>query len=122
MIARGVAYGLTAFLLGALFGPLREVVLAPRFGPALAVAIELPVVLAACWWLAGSLAAPLLGPRPRIGMGLVGLAMLVALDLALALALRGWRVADWLAHFGTARGALTLLGYGAFASFPLMRR
>lgn len=106
--------------MGALLGPLRQFLLVPAVGEAVAVAIELPLVLAACWWLAGQLAAGT-QVRARWGMGLVGLLVLVALDLALGLWVRGGGLAGWAGRFATPPGLLTALGYAVFAALPRLR-
>ncbi|MBX9729466.1 MAG: hypothetical protein K2X31_11205, partial [Sphingopyxis sp.] len=55
-LGSGVFYGLFAFMLGFVLGTARVLLLAPTVGPTLAVLIELPLMLAACWWWSGRIA------------------------------------------------------------------
>jgi hypothetical protein len=50
----GLRYGAIAFLMGAAFGPVRELLLAPLLGGLPAAVIEALVLAPAFWWLARS--------------------------------------------------------------------
>lgn len=91
MMKPGLLYGGLAFLAGAVLGPLRELVLAPRIGgppAALAEAAAMAVLL----WLAARRAMALLVPpvpwRRRAAMAGVALLVVVALDVLLGVALQ----------------------------------
>jgi hypothetical protein len=89
MIAAGLLYGALAFAAGALLGPLRELVLAPRLGAALAALAELPAMALLLWLAARHAVArlPAAPPRARAGVAATGLAVVVACELALGAAL-----------------------------------
>jgi hypothetical protein len=58
----GAFYALIVFLIGFIFGTLRVLLLAPRFGETAAVILETPVMLAASWfvcrWCVGRVDVP----------------------------------------------------------------
>jgi hypothetical protein len=70
----GALYGLLGFLLGAVLGPLRELLLAPAMGGVPAAALE-AALIAPGLWLIGSYAvrpiASVVGWQPRLAMALV---------------------------------------------------
>ncbi|MBD3765451.1 MAG: hypothetical protein IE927_12185, partial [Rhodobacterales bacterium] len=53
LLPPALAYAGSAFALGCVLGVLRLTLVAPRLGEVAAVALELPVMLAASWGLAG---------------------------------------------------------------------
>ncbi|MCX8133005.1 MAG: hypothetical protein N3D18_03465 [Roseococcus sp.] len=116
-----LAYTALAFALGVLLGPLREFVLAPRIGRLSALMMELPVMLAFCWWLAPRVMRRLPPGLARLRAGLAALGFLLLLEFTLGQALRGFTLNEWAAQFGTREGALTLIGYIAFALIPWLR-
>jgi hypothetical protein len=116
-----LSYTLLAFALGFLLGPLREFVLAPRFGRVPALLVELPVMLGFCWWLAPRVMRRVAPGLARLRAGLAALGFLLLLEFALGQLLRGFTLAEWAAHFRSREGALTLLGYGMFALIPWVR-
>lgn len=116
-----LVYVFLAFALGFLLGPLREFLLAPALGRVAALAVELPVMLGFCWWLAPRAARGVPRGAARLRMGFAALAMLLALEFGVGMALRGFTLAEWLGHFATAEGALTLFAYTLFALLPWAR-
>ncbi|MBV1799757.1 hypothetical protein [Siccirubricoccus sp. G192] len=118
----GLAYAALALAAGWVLGPFREFLLVPRIGPGAAVLVEAPLMLLACLlaarWAATRLAVPA-RPGPRARMGLTAL-LLLAAELAGSWALRGLAPRAWLARFGTAEGAVSLLLFGLFAALPLL--
>jgi hypothetical protein len=119
---RGAAvYVFIAFALGFVLGPLREFVLAPALGRVAALLVELPIMLGFCWWLAPRAAKGVAPGAARLRMGFAALAILLALEFVVGMALRGFTLGEWLAHFGTAEGALTMGAYVIFALLPWLR-
>lgn len=115
------AYVLPVFAVAFVLGALRVTLLAPITGAFLAVAIEVPVVLALSWWVAGYV----LGPKPfsvrdRLGIGALAFALLMLAELATATAF-GQTPAMFLAAMTTPPGALGLAGQIGFGLIPALR-
>lgn len=117
-----LTYTALAFALGFLLGPLREFVLAPRFGRLPALLMELPLLLGFCWWLAPRVMRRVAPGLARLRAGLAALGFLLLLEFALGQLLRGFTLSEWTAHFRSREGALTLIGYAVFAVIPWVRR
>jgi hypothetical protein len=121
--AAGAAWFAVMFALGFLLGPLREVVLAPRFGPVVAILIEAVPMVAAMVLLAPWVARRFRVPRDagsRLVMGGLGLLLLVAAETGLDALLRG-RVM-WAERFTTPDGLIGLALLLLFGVMPLLRR
>jgi hypothetical protein len=121
-VVAGVAYFAAVFAAGVVLGILRNTVVAPATGRLAAVAIELPLILsvsaAACAVLVRRLAVPA-APAPRLVMGAVAFALLMAAELALSVFLVGRSPAAHLALYGRADQLLGLAGQIVFALMPL---
>lgn len=119
----GLRYALYVFALGFLLGTLRILVLAPRLGPDLAVLAELPLMLAAAWWLSGRALRqiPVAPGVPRLHMGAVYLALLLGLEALLAAAM-GTPPARFLAGLATPVGAAGLAAQALTALYPRLQR
>ncbi len=107
----GLTYGGLAFLAGAVLGPLRELLLAPRIG-GLPAAIAEAVAMAWLLWLAARHAMAGL-PRPipwrrRAVVALFGLLVVLGLDIALGLALQASGLAAGRAPRSLAEQAIML--------------
>lgn len=121
----GVAYGAALFAAGFVLGVARVLLVAPALGPVAAVVLELPVMLALAWGLAGVLARRFAVPgqgADRLAMGLVGFAVLMVCEVGLGLWGFGRSWAEVRAGFGSPEGALGLAGQALVAAMPLMRR
>ncbi len=130
MSARGRIIGAAAlyvaivFLAGFGFGIVRTLLVAPHIGALAAVALELPLLLAVSYLVAG--------PTMRrfqirldgeaLAMGALAFILLMATEFAFAALLAGIPPAAYLASFATAPGALGLAGQILFALVPLARR
>ena len=75
-VKAALAYVLPVFALAFAFGVLRVTLIAPRTGPLPAVALELPLVLALSWAVAGRVLARWPDSR-REGLGLIAFAFAV---------------------------------------------
>lgn len=117
-----LAYWLGVFALGFVLGTLRTLWLEPALGQLPAVALELPVMLAASWWWSGRVLARWPQPTRRValGAGALAFALLLASEWTLAMAL-GQTGAEWLAALARPAGALGLAGQVLFALFPAAR-
>lgn len=102
-------------------GVLRVLVLAPALGPLAAVAVEVPVVLALSWEVAGRVLRrwPLALPG-RVAMGGLAFALLMGAEAGLALA-PGQTLAGFVAAMATPAGAVGLAGQIGFAILPALR-
>lgn len=122
MIRAALAYFLPVFALAFGLGVLRVLVVAPLTSPLLAVAAELPLILAASWLVAGRVLDrwPLALPG-RIAMGATAFAFLMLAELALAATL-GPGPRQFLADMAQPQGLLGLAGQLAFAAIPALRQ
>ena len=123
-IGAGAAYFALIFALGLVLGTVRTLVLEPRLGAPGAVLLELPVMLAASWfvcgWLVRRLSVPA-RPLPRLAMGSVAFLILMAAELGLSLYAVGGSVTRHFVGYAEPARALGLAGQIAFASFPSVR-
>jgi hypothetical protein len=116
----GAAYGLSGFGLGFAFGIVRTLVVAPLVGPFAAVAIETPLMLAACAPLARLCVRrwAVSTPRRALAMGLAAFAALMLCEVLMALIL-GQTVRVWVSGLARPEGILGLAGQIVFALLPL---
>lgn len=118
------AYVAVVFAVGFVLGALRVTLIAPRVGALTAVAIELPLILAASWFVCGWVLRRWAVPwaiSPRAAMGVAALALLMVTEFALAMGL-GQGAGDYVGALATPAGATGLAGQIAFAAMPLVRR
>jgi hypothetical protein len=123
--AAGAAWFGVMFALGFLLGPIRILVLEPRFGLTGAVLIEAVPMLLAMALLAPRVARWLRVPgsaSARLGMGAIGLVLLVLAETGLGAALGRGGAARWLERPFTADGQVYLALLAAFALMPWLRR
>lgn len=120
-LATGVRYFLIVFAIGFALGTVRTLVVAPRLGDLAAVALELPLMLAAAWWVCGRLVRHLpRGIAPRAVMGGSAFVLLMATEFAMSLWLFGRSPATYAASLVSTAGLLGLAGQIAFAALPLI--
>lgn len=106
-----------------MIGTLRVLVVEPRLGATISVAIELPFMLLASWLVARRLVAgfDLSGPRSKLVMGATGLVLLLVAETVLGIAF-GQPLSDQFATYSTLRGLLNLVGQLGFAAMPMLVR
>jgi hypothetical protein len=118
----GAFYFAAVFALGFALGTLRVGVLEPRFGRLAALALELPVMLAASWVACRALVARLRIPpaaADRLVMGGTAFALLMGAELLVGMLAFDRTFAS---HLATYREPLVLVGLAGqvlFALFPL---
>lgn len=121
-VKAGIAYGLAVFAIGCVLGAIRVLLLAPRVGPTMAVSAEVPIILMASWFLC-SLLMRRLGVGAEIGarivVGAVAFAVLMSLEVALAVGLFHRPIGGYLAGLRSLAGAIGLAAQVCFATFPL---
>ena len=120
LVPAALAYVLPVFAVAFVLGALRVTFIAPRLGPLAAVALEVPLVLALSWLVAGRVLRrwPL---TPRLGMALLSFLILMLLELATALAF-GQTPGQFVTAMATPPGALGLAGQTGFGLIPLVRQ
>lgn len=121
----GLAYFFAAFAVGFVLGAFRTIVLVPRIGETLAVMAELPVILAASWWMCKAIVRKVSVPRrtrSRLAMGAVAFGLLMAAEAALSMWGFGMSPAEFMSRHLTAHGLIGLAGQVVFALFPLVQR
>jgi hypothetical protein len=123
IIKAGAVYFLLLFALGWVLGPVRELVLAPRVGRAVALLVEAPVMIAAMalaarWVVRRFAFAP--DPIPRAGIGATALVLLLAFELAGVRWVRELSLAEYLATFDWIGGAVTVATFLLFAAMPAL--
>jgi hypothetical protein len=82
----GVLYGGLAFAAGAVLGPLRELVLAPRIGGLPAALVEAAAMALLLWRAADRVTRGNEAPRQRAAVAMLGLIVVLLLEALLALA------------------------------------
>jgi hypothetical protein len=120
----GLVYFAAVFAAGFALGVLRILVVVPRFGEAIAVLLELPIVLTLAWFacrwsvrrfgVPGSIAA-------RGLMGGTAFAILMMAELSLATLGFGMTVAEHFARYERLAERLGLAGQVLFAACPVIQ-
>lgn len=124
-LASGAVYFAAVFALGFVLGVVRTLALAPRIGELAAVAVELPLILAASWWICGRTIRSLGvsgSSSERIAMGATAFALLMTAEAALAMLVLGRSPSAYFEALSGRAGLLGLLGQLAFAAFPIIQR
>ena len=121
ILGAAILYFVIVFGVGFMLGPIRVFLLEPRIGNLAAVLCEAPFLLVAI--LVGSRVAPQvarLEPRKSalLAVGLIALVMQQFADVTVGLALRGISLAEVVARFATAEGAVYAVLLALFAGMP----
>lgn len=115
----GAIYFAIVFVIAFALGTVRTLVLEPRLGETLAVACEIPLLVAAMLfvarWVVPRVAAP--STARLLYVGLIGLALQQIAEIALVLA-SGETLAEHGAYLRTPAGMLYLSGLAAFVIMP----
>ena len=123
VLSAAAVYGLLSFLVGFVFGALRQLVLIPQFGERAGYWIEFPLVTGTVctlgWWLGRKQAGTLAGAA---GLGLGGVIVLLGFESTLALVFFGLSLKEYLSHFDITSGALFPFGLALMALAPLIAR
>lgn len=124
-VKAGLAYFAIVFAAGFVLGTIRTLLLAPRLGPFAAVLVELPVMLVIAWIACGWAVSRFAVGSSRVDrlvMGALALALLLAAELVLAVAVFDATVTGFLSAYATPAGATGLAGQMVFAAMPLFVR
>ena len=119
----GFVYFALIFAAGFILGTLRVFVVLQYLGPSLAVLIELPVILAICWfaakWIIEKFAVPAVA-ADRLVMGVLAFVFLILAETILATAGVGQMLVGDLTILATPQGVIGLVGQMFFALFPYL--
>jgi len=116
-------FGLT-FVVGCLFGPIRVLVLEPNIGLFPAALVEAPFMILAMAGVARwtQRQCGVTTDADAIGMGLVGLALLLTVEVLSTLLLRGVPLRIYLGYLMTPPGLVSLALFALFAVMPIAIR
>ena len=122
ILVPALAYFAPVFAAAFAFGALRVMLIAPAIGAFAGVALEVPLILALSWLVAGRVLARWPMQRsPALALGALAFLILMLAEFALARLLSGQTPAAYAATFLTAPGALGLAGQIGFALIPALR-
>lgn len=115
-----VAYFASVFSIGFLLGIARTLWIAPRVGERVAELVELPVMVAASFFVARALMSRAgdVGIRAAAFVGLAALALLVCAELAVVVFVRGQTLAEYVASRDPVSGSAYALALLLFAAMP----
>lgn len=125
-IVAGVCYFALIFSLGFILGVARNAILIsnPGVGRMVGVAVELPIMLLACWiasgWLIRRFNVPAT-PSSRLTMGGLGFIMMVFAELSVGIALFDRSIAEHVALYAMPSYLAGLIAQILFALFPVLR-
>ena len=125
ILVAGALYFAITYTAGFVFGTLRELFVVPKLGQFAATLIETPAMLAvtyfaAHWVLSWFTTQP--AASERLAIGGIGFGLLIAAEVIFSGLLRGWSLAQWIAHLKTADGAISLAMFVLFAFMPFFVR
>ena len=125
ILRAALAYFAVTFAVAFLLGVLRVLVIAPLIGPVAAVMLEVPVILAVSWGVAGRVLRrwPVAagGTGALRAMGALAFAFLMLAEAGLAVLAFGRPPGAWLASLATLDGAIGLAGQLSFGLIPWLR-
>ncbi|MBU4527911.1 MAG: hypothetical protein KUA43_12895 [Hoeflea sp.] len=119
-----LSYFGVVFALGFVLGTIRTLVILPLTGELAAVALELPLMIAASWIVCGWALRRFkvsTDTGSRTAMSLAALILLMGAELLVSLLVAGRSPAEHLMLYRTAPVLLGLCGQLAYAAFPLIR-
>jgi len=123
VLRAGVLYFAIVFAAGFVLGTIRTLWVVPRVGTRWAELMESPLMLAvtivAARWIVRRRALPA-SSVIRLRVGLVGLALLLAAELAFALRIRGLTFSEYIASRDPVSGTVYLALLLLFAVMPLL--
>lgn len=114
------AYGALGFAAGFVFGALRQLALIPAFGDREGHLIEFPMVTLTVFGIGVWIGAR--STAPGLAIGVLGAAILIALESTMSLTFAGLSLSDYLASYDVTRGALLPFGLAAMVLAPLVGR
>lgn len=123
IVQAAISYFVIVFVAGFILGTIRTLIVVPQTGELVAVAMELPIMIAVSWWACGVVVhrlKPASELPSRLAMGLIALALLLVAEAVVSLGL-GLTLRQHVALYATTPVQLGLFGQLLFALFPLLR-
>jgi hypothetical protein len=123
VLPAALCYAVTVFAIGFLLGAVRVLVVAPRIGAIASVLVELPLILTASFHVARRVLHYWQIPAqtmPRLLLGALAFAVLLALELTISMALFGNSLNQFFAHYQTPEGLIGVCGQLIFAGIPVL--
>jgi hypothetical protein len=120
----GIIYAIAVFAVGFALGTVRVLLLAPRVGPLLAVAVEIPIMLWVSWKISRRCCSRYslsTAASTRAAMGLIAFALLMLLELATSLFVFGNSWSGYLGSFNSTAASIGLAAQLAFAAIPAIQ-
>jgi ABC-type uncharacterized transport system permease subunit len=120
----GTVYFALVFGAGFILGTLRVLIVTPKLGESVAVALELPVMLALSWVACSWVTARLDVPEKwtvRLSMGAYAFSVLMLAELGISTLMLGRSVLEHLGHYRELPALLGLVAQILFAFFPLLQ-
>lgn len=121
--AAGAAYFALAFAAGFALGTIRVLAVVPRVGERAAELVEAPLMLAVVVAAARFVVRRFVPGAPaaaRLAVGLLGVALLLAVEFTVVLALRGLSPAEYFAGRDPVAGAVYVALLALFAAMPAL--
>ena len=121
--AAGAAYFALAFAAGFALGTIRVLAVVPRIGERAAELVEAPLMLAVVVAAARFVVrrfVPGATAAARLAVGLLGVALLLAVEFTVVLALRGLSPAEYFAGRDPVAGAVYVALLALFAAMPAL--
>jgi hypothetical protein len=122
-IKAGLVYFALVFGAGCVLGALRVTLIAPRVGARTAELIEMPIMLLVVAFTARWVVRRFRLPSarlPRLSVGLIALALLLAMELTVVLWLRGQTLNDYFAQLDPVAGGVYYAMLLVFAAMPAL--
>jgi hypothetical protein len=124
-IVAGTVCFAIVFAIGFVLGTIRTLLLVPRVGPLVAVAIELPIIITASWHACryGLRRYPVpTDALTRLLMGAVAVSLLLAAELGISVTLGGLSAAQHFALYARPEHQLGLAAQLLFGLMPWLQR
>jgi hypothetical protein len=124
-IVAGTVCFAIVFAIGFVLGTIRTLLLVPRVGPLVAVAIELPIMITASWHACryGLRRYPVSADAlTRLLTGAVAVSLLLAAELGISVTLGGLSAAQHFALYARPEHQLGLAAQVLFGLMPLLQR
>jgi hypothetical protein len=119
----GAVYFVLVFAVGFALGVIRVVLVVPALGERWAELLETPLMIAASYlaarWTVRRFGVPVDRIAQRLGLGLIGLALLLGAEIGVVLRLRGLSISEYVAGRDPVSGGVYVLALLVFSVMPV---